>query len=227
MLCDLVSSASDTPDNSLTSVSGATSVGASSAQGVSSAPSSTQGTSFSVLIGTDPLSNVLPLVSALPASASQTQAAAGMPAAITSSPRGAVSLNLVAAAAAHPPAVGASPVVQTPLVVVATSPTSASTVATPSVVTPAANPLLATNHGYPPYQVLPPGFPYQMPPVGSSGPYYAITRGRVVSVIAGWDRASSSCIGIGGAVFRSVPSVDAGKQLIEAALAAGSCMILT
>ncbi|KAF8998458.1 hypothetical protein BDZ89DRAFT_1051585 [Hymenopellis radicata] len=99
---------------------------------------------------------------------------------------GAVSLNLVAAAAAHPPAVGASPVVQTPLVVVATSPTPASTVATPPVVTPAANPLPATNHGYPPYQVLPPGFPYQMPPVGSPGPYYAITRGRVVGVIAGW-----------------------------------------
>ncbi|KAF9035675.1 hypothetical protein BDZ89DRAFT_1036139 [Hymenopellis radicata] len=86
--------------------------------------------------------------------------------------------------------------------------------------------LPVTNNGIPPFQVLPANFQYVRPADGTPGPYYAITRGRVVGVVAGWDRASPSCIGVGGAVFRSVPSLNIGKQVVQTALAAGSCMIL-
>ena len=40
------------------------------------------------------------------------------------------------------------------------------------------------------------------------------------------DRASPSVIGVGGAVFRSVPSLEIGRQVVQAALSAGSCMLL-
>ncbi|KAF9012274.1 hypothetical protein BDZ89DRAFT_1047070 [Hymenopellis radicata] len=103
-------------------------------------------------------------------------------------------------------------------------------VATPSPVAPPVVPNVAfpaTNNGYPPYHVLPVGFSYITPAVGTPGPFYAITRGRVVGVVAGWDKASPLCIGVGGAVFRSVPSIDAGKQVVDSALSAGSCMILS
>ncbi|KAF9004096.1 hypothetical protein BDZ89DRAFT_1145832 [Hymenopellis radicata] len=96
----------------------------------------------------------------------------------------------------------------------------ASTAVTPAPAQP------ATNGGYQFFQVLPANYNYTRPSPGTPGPYYVITRGRVVGIIAGWDRASPNCIGVSGAVFRSVPSADVGKQVVEAALAGGACMLL-
>ncbi|KAF9028584.1 hypothetical protein BDZ89DRAFT_1038958 [Hymenopellis radicata] len=146
------------------------------------------------------------------------------------SPGGAVTANpvLVGGAASTPASL---PVVTPPPALAVSSQVPAPVpVATPSPVAPPVVPNVAfpaTNNGYPPYHVLPVGFSYITPAVGTPGPFYAITRGRVVGVVAGWDKASPLCIGVGGAVFRSVPSIDAGKQVVDSALSAGSCMILS
>ncbi|KAF9037322.1 hypothetical protein BDZ89DRAFT_1129848 [Hymenopellis radicata] len=124
--------------------------------------------------------------------------------------------------AAGPPPTS-SPASAAPAVASSAASPAPAVASSPAVITPT---LPASNNGHPYFQVLPATFNFISPAPGTPGPYYVITRGRVVGIVAGWDRASPNCIGVGGAVFRSVPSVDAGKQLVQSALAAGACMLL-
>ncbi|KAF9017019.1 hypothetical protein BDZ89DRAFT_1141054 [Hymenopellis radicata] len=195
-----------------------------------------------VAAATDPQvdtdANALSATSSGPSSAPAPSSAFGPPAyatqPATAAATGSISSPGPAAAAVNtgPAAVNTAAAVNTSPAVTSTNPATvvpASVV--PATVVPAAAATgipspPATNQGFPHYQVLPNTFPYERPAYGTPGPYYAITRGRVVGVVAGWDKASPLCIGVGGAVFRSVPSIDIGRSVVEAALNAGSCMLL-
>ncbi|KAF9014679.1 hypothetical protein BDZ89DRAFT_1046351 [Hymenopellis radicata] len=162
-------------------------------------------------------------VTAPPAYATQPTTAAATGSISSPGPAAAVGTS---AAAVPAPAV---PTATIPAVVPVAAPTIPATVvpaALPAVPATAAPSQPATNNGFSPYQVLPATFPYERPSYGTPGPYYAITRGRVVGVVAGWDKASPHCIGVSGAVFRSVPSIEIGRQVVESALNGGSCMLL-
>ncbi|KAF9014458.1 hypothetical protein BDZ89DRAFT_1142300 [Hymenopellis radicata] len=207
LLSDLIVAASDPRDDSDANAPSATSPG----------PSATPASSG---VSAPPAYATQPATAAAPASISSPVPGPLGTAAVQVSPAPAPATIPVTVVQAAQPAASttvAAPVA--PANVVAASTSVAATTAAVNVAPPA-------NHGFAPYQVLPAHYPYERPAYGTPGPYYAITRGRVVGVVAGWDKASPFCIGIGGAVFRSVPSIEAGKQVVEAALAAGSCMIL-
>ncbi|KIJ09042.1 hypothetical protein PAXINDRAFT_38235, partial [Paxillus involutus ATCC 200175] len=56
--------------------------------------------------------------------------------------------------------------------------------------------------------------PFQEEP----GPFYLITRGRLVGVVASWQKASPLVIGVSGASFSKVSSVHRGWQQVEDAI---------
>ncbi|KAF8995728.1 hypothetical protein BDZ89DRAFT_1149449 [Hymenopellis radicata] len=211
MLIELITAATDTPQET-----GSADTNGASAAATSNKPA---GSVFPPAYATQPLQAVqAPASISSPVGAvsatSATQAAVPAPAVVTPA-----AVSLPPAAVSSPPAAVSSPPAAVSSPAAAVTPPTAATAATAN--------FPATNNGYAPYQVLPADFAYQAPAAGTPGPYYAITRGRLVGVIAGWDKASPACIGVGGAVFRSVPSLETGKQVVESALRCGSCMLLT
>ncbi|KAH7917831.1 hypothetical protein BV22DRAFT_1025661, partial [Leucogyrophana mollusca] len=68
-------------------------------------------------------------------------------------------------------------------------------------------------------------FIFTLPLQDEPGPYYLITRGRLVGVIA-QQRASPLVIGVGGASFSKAGSIHRGWQLVEDAIDDGLAMYL-
>ncbi|KIJ13868.1 hypothetical protein PAXINDRAFT_80169, partial [Paxillus involutus ATCC 200175] len=64
--------------------------------------------------------------------------------------------------------------------------------------------------------------PYQ----GEIGPYYLITQGKLIGVVAQWQKASPFVIGVSGASFSKVSSVQQGWQRVEDAIDAGQTKYL-
>ncbi|KAF4571729.1 hypothetical protein EYR40_008252 [Pleurotus pulmonarius] len=60
---------------------------------------------------------------------------------------------------------------------------------------------------------------YHMPPIGSSGPFYVVTRGRQVGVFTNWTATVAPLVlRVPGAVFESVHSRRLAREMFEEAL---------
>ncbi|KAF8833924.1 hypothetical protein BDN67DRAFT_985700 [Paxillus ammoniavirescens] len=70
------------------------------------------------------------------------------------------------------------------------------------------------------------GVVFILPYQGEVGPYYLITWGRLMGVVAQWQKASPLVIGVSGASFRNVTSVQRGWQLVEDAIDDGQANYL-
>lgn len=62
---------------------------------------------------------------------------------------------------------------------------------------------------------------YHMPPAGSPGPFYVITRGRQVGVFTNWSAIAHLVLRVPGAVFESVHSRVLAQEMFEEALYEG------
>ncbi|KIJ19292.1 hypothetical protein PAXINDRAFT_153324 [Paxillus involutus ATCC 200175] len=76
------------------------------------------------------------------------------------------------------------------------------------------------------YSVTYNGITFVLPLQEESGPFYLITRGRLVGVIAQWARVCPLVIGVSGAAFHMVSSMQWGWQMIEAAIDDGLTRVL-
>ncbi|KIK15806.1 hypothetical protein PISMIDRAFT_25224 [Pisolithus microcarpus 441] len=65
-----------------------------------------------------------------------------------------------------------------------------------------------------------------LPSEGIDGPFYFITRGRLVGIIARWENTSPLIIGVSGATFGSVSSVERGWKAVEDAIRVGDARYL-
>ncbi|KAG1853638.1 hypothetical protein F4604DRAFT_1933027 [Suillus subluteus] len=86
----------------------------------------------------------------------------------------------------------------------------------PSTITPApaataiVNPPLtnANSVGLPPRFMSYQGFPYEIPHASAEGPFYCVTKGKHVGVLATWEDTSPQVMGVRGAIQSRCPSVE-------------------